>query len=210
MSFLATVKGKIGNELYALLEKEAEKEVAAAIQMPLKDQYRQDQHYWPKFFRLTNLLSECQRFEALGLRISPADVIDALFKCKLLFAAQNEDEYMQRIGGGMRNFGLWRYKSSGTVDEIIEQRFEALGDSLKERTLLAEANSFIGLDPNQAGKAHQKFFEELFAKLDAPFVAFFDDGNLLAKYKSAEPSFREEYYDEKRASRVLQNRVIFA
>ncbi|HUB86336.1 MAG TPA: hypothetical protein VMB22_00475 [Verrucomicrobiae bacterium] len=199
MSFLTTIKGKIGNELYAHLEKEAENEVAAAMQMPLKDQYRQDQYFRPKFFRLLNLLSECQRFEALGLKISPADVIDVLFKSKLLFAAQDEDEYMKRIGGGMKNFGLWRDKSNGTVDQIIERKFEALASSLEKRTLLAEVNSFVELNPNQSRKTHQKFFEELFAKLEAPFVAFFDDGNLLAKHKSAEPNWREEYYDEKRA-----------
>jgi hypothetical protein len=125
MSFLATIKGKTGNELYAHLVKEAEKEVAAAMQMPLKDQYRHDQYYQPKFFRLTNLISECQRFEALGLKISPADVIDVLFKCKLLFAAQDEDEYMKRIGGGMKNFGLWRDKSNGAVVRIISARPKA-------------------------------------------------------------------------------------
>ncbi len=96
MSFLETVKGKIGSELYSRLEKEAEKEIAAAIQMPLKDQYGQDQYYRPRFFQLTNLLNECQRFEKLGLKISPADVISILFKCKLLFAAQSEDEYADR------------------------------------------------------------------------------------------------------------------
>jgi hypothetical protein len=33
MSFLETVKGRIGVELYSRLENEAEKEVASAIQM---------------------------------------------------------------------------------------------------------------------------------------------------------------------------------
>jgi hypothetical protein len=199
MSFLETVKAKIGCELYSRLEKVAENEVAAAIQMPLKDQYRQDQYYRPKFFQLTELLNECRRFEELGLKISPADVISILFKCKLLFAAQSDDEYMKRIGGGMHNCGLWRDKTSGTIDTVINLHFDRLANSLQKRTLLTEVNSFEELNPNAGTKAHQKFFEELFIKLDAPFVAFFDDGNLLAKHKSAEPNLREEYYDEKRA-----------
>lgn len=197
MSFLETIKVKIGGELYSRLEKEAEKEVAAAIQMPLKDQYGQDQYHRPKFFRMLDLLNECRRFEELGLKISPTDVIDILFKCKMLFAAQSEDEYMKRIGGGMHNFGLWREKTSGTVDVIINLHFDRHAKTLQQRTLLTEVNSFEELNPNLGTKAHQKFFEELFAKLGMPFVAFFDDGHLLAKYQNAEPGLIN--YDEKKA-----------
>ncbi len=196
MSFLGTIKRKIGDNLYSCLEKEAEKEVAMAIQMPLKDQYRQEQYHWPRFL-LAELFSERQRFEELGLKISPLDVIDILFKCKMLFAVQDENEYMKRIGGGMENIGLWREKATGTVDLIIDRHFDRLGDSLCERTLLTEVNSFEELNPNLGTKSHQKSFEELFTKLEAPFVAFFDSGHLMEKYKQAEPELIK--YDEKKA-----------
>ena len=83
---------------------------------------------------LAELFSERQRFEELGLKISPLDVIDILFKCKMVFAVQDENEYMKRIGGGMENIGLWREKATGTVDLIIDRHFDRLGDSLCERT----------------------------------------------------------------------------
>lgn len=124
MSFLETAKGKIGAELYLRLENEAEKEVASAIQMPLRDKWGQEQYHWPKFL-LADFFSERQCFEELGLKISPLDVIDILFKCKMLFAVQSQDEYMKRIGGGMQNNGLWRDKSGGTLDAIIRKAVTA-------------------------------------------------------------------------------------
>ena len=196
MSFLETVKGRIGVQLYSRLENEAEKEVASAIQMPLRDKWGQEQYHWPKFL-LAELFPERQRFEELGLKISPLDVIDILFKCKMLFAVQSQDEYMKRIGGGMQNNGLWRDKSGGTVDAIINVHFDRLNNSLRERTLLTEINSFEELNPNLGTKSHQKFFGDLFTKLGFPFVAFFDDGYLMDKYKQAEPGLIE--YGEKKA-----------
>src|SRR5579864_2570152 len=38
MSFLDTIKAKVGNEVYLRIEKEAEKEVALAMQMPLTNE----------------------------------------------------------------------------------------------------------------------------------------------------------------------------
>lgn len=196
MSFLETIKKQIGDELYSRLEKEAEKEVALAMKMPLKDKWGQEQYYRQRFL-LAELLSECKRFEEIGLKISPVDIVLALFRCKMLFAAQGEDEYMKRIGGGMHNFGLWRDKSKGPLDTIINLHFDRLADSLQERTLLAEINSFKELNPKIGTQSHQKFFDGLFAKLNAPFVSFFDDSNLMEKYKRAEPGLGE--YDAKKA-----------
>jgi hypothetical protein len=196
MSFLTTLKEKIGNELYTHLEKEAEKEVALAMQMPLRNQFGDEQYYSPRFI-LAELLPECRSFEELGLKISPVDVVNILFRSKMLFAAQSEDEYMKRIGGGMRSFGLWRERSIGTVHVIVERHFEWLGNSLEEKTILVQVNSFEELKPDIGAKSHQKFFEELFTKLAAPFVAFFDDGHLLVKHQRAEPGLRE--YDDKKA-----------
>ncbi|MCX6902258.1 MAG: hypothetical protein NTW03_02005 [Verrucomicrobia bacterium] len=196
MSFLGTVKGKIGSEIYSRLQNEAEKEVAIAMQMPLRNQYGDEQYYQPRFV-LAELLPECRRFEELGLKISPVDIVNILFKCKMLLAAKSEDEYMKRIGGGMRNVGLWRDKTIGALGLIIEHHFERLGASLEARILLAEVNSFAELNPNAGAKGHQKYFEDLFAKLDVPLVAFFDDGHLIEKHQRAEPGLRE--YDEKKA-----------
>jgi len=196
MSFLETVKENIGIELYSRLENEAEKEVESAIQMPLQDKWRQEQYYRPEFL-LAKYFPERQRFEELGLKISPLDVINILFKCKMLFAVQSQDEYMHRIGGGMQNIGLWRDKSGRTVDTVINVHFDRLHDSLCKRTLLAEINSYKELDPNFGTKYHQEFFENLFTKLGFSFVAFFDDGHLIDKHKQAEPGLIE--YGEKKA-----------
>ena len=62
MSFLDTIKAKVGETSYRHIEREAEKEVAIAMRMALKDQYHQDQYYTPRFL-LGDLLGEFESFE---------------------------------------------------------------------------------------------------------------------------------------------------
>lgn len=98
MPFLDTVRAQIGNDTYSRLEREAEKEVALAKQMPLRDEYGQESYYGQRFL-LGDLLGDCEHFQKLGLRILPTDVVTILFRCKLLFATNTDDEYAHRAGG---------------------------------------------------------------------------------------------------------------
>src|SRR5579864_6000175 len=128
MSFLDTVKAKVGKEAYLDIEKKAEKEVALAMQMPLRDQYHQENHYRLPFhgeFPNADLLNAFECFERAGLKVSPTDLIKILFNCKLLFACQSEHEFGQRRGGlfpMLEDSALitrWSEKSEG-IDVLIE------------------------------------------------------------------------------------------
>lgn len=99
MSILTIIQGKRLAPFYEHIDKEADKEVALAMQFSLKDENWQDQFYSPRFL-LPEFLSDSEAFEALGLKFLPTDVVSLLFKCKLLFAVKDEHEFRQRGGGG--------------------------------------------------------------------------------------------------------------
>ncbi|KKW41991.1 MAG: hypothetical protein UY92_C0011G0013 [Candidatus Magasanikbacteria bacterium GW2011_GWA2_56_11] len=61
MNFLNKIKEIIGDQVYSKLESEADKEVALAMQMPLKDQYRQEKYYQPRHL-ISVLFKECELF----------------------------------------------------------------------------------------------------------------------------------------------------
>src|ERR1700693_595298 len=77
MSFLETIKAKVGNEVYQRIEKEAEKEVALAMQMPLTDQNYEKKYYRQRFrvdqAPTSDLLTSFDSFENVGLKVSPTD-----------------------------------------------------------------------------------------------------------------------------------------
>jgi hypothetical protein len=98
MSFLDTIKAKVGGQCYRHIENVAEKEVALAMQMPLMDKYYQENYYSPRFV-VSELLGEFESFENAGIKVTPTDLVKILFKCKLLFASKNEHEFGQRCGG---------------------------------------------------------------------------------------------------------------
>ncbi len=47
MSLLCTIKEKVGNAAFLHIEREAEKEVALAMQMPLLSEYHRENFYTP-------------------------------------------------------------------------------------------------------------------------------------------------------------------
>jgi hypothetical protein len=190
MPFLDTIKAKIGKEPYSRLEKEAEKEVALAKQMALMDQDHREQFYTPRFL-LGELLAESETFERTGLKILPTEVLNVLFKCKLLFAAQTEHEYRQRGGGGsfFDDFAVlpkWPDRVQ-KVEVLIDRYIAGLEARFQERTLLTYISSFTSARPAENPQAS---FEDLFLALGFPFVCFFDGEQLIEKHKRLEPGLR--------------------
>lgn len=188
-----SLKQKVGSEIYLSLEREAEKEVALALAMPLIDKYRQDKYYRQRSF-IGGLVDESKIFQEKKIKISPLDVINILFRCKLLFATKSEDEYMKRTGGGsyvdeFQFMAKWSERSNN-VGTVINQYFKRLEDSLKERTLITQIcefhSCFSSTDP-------QQFFEDLFKKLEAPFVCFFEGEHLVEKHKKVQPGLVMPY-----------------
>lgn len=174
------LKEQIGTESYSHLEDEAEKEVALAIQMPLKDQWRQDKYYHRRFL-LTALLKECEEFENLGIKLSPLDVVHALFNCKLAFAVGSLDEFHQRGGTTFHeNPRIVQLpdKAVITIDVFIHQFFEEIEKAIGERILLSELSNFKTFTIRPEDRTPTVFFEALFKTLEFPFSCYFDAATL--------------------------------
>lgn len=185
MPFLQTIKTSIGDEVFARLEAQAEKEVALAMKMELVDEYHQEKYNRPFQKLQANLVEENRIFEDAGLRITPLDVVNILFRCKLLFASKNEGEYSQRIGGGsypdqFRFLAKWSEKQED-VGVVIDRYFDRLESMLESQILISEINDLHD-SPDQ-----QAFFDDLFTELEMPFECFFDDVKTLKSHQEMEP-----------------------
>ena len=202
MLFLDTIKAKLGAETYLRLEQEGDKEVACAMQMPLQDKYHQDLWYQQRFL-LGDLLDVAERCEQIGLKTLPIDVVNIFFRCKMLHAAQSEEEYRQRVGGGFvlqeKALALNWSDRSETVPALVERCVGRLESEIQERTLVTRINTITWLDTD-AGK-QQPFFEELFAELRFPFVCFFEGDHLIEMHKQADPGGRS--YDQSDAKQFF-------
>ncbi|GEM_PF-1599490 len=187
------LKQKIGDEVYAKLEKEADIEVGLAISMPLLDKYRQERWYQQRYLAPI-LLSECEHFQKLALGFTPMDIVNILFRCKLAFAVKTEEEYHRRCTGSYVDdwsFVIkWPEKSKG-IDVVIDEYLERMMNFMDEKTLLVEIFHIDYYSPGPDHATPTKFFEQLFEKLSLPFVAFFDEEQLVEKHKKGEPNLRE-------------------
>jgi hypothetical protein len=103
MSFLDTIKAKLGAETYLRLEQEGDKEVACAMQMPYKTSITKTCGISSDLFG--DLLDVAERCDQIGLKILPIDVVNIFFRCKMLHAAQSEEEYRQTRRRGLRLAG---------------------------------------------------------------------------------------------------------
>jgi hypothetical protein len=192
MNYLDTIKNQIGQNRFERLEKEADKELSFALNTPLKNKYG-DKQYYRKRVLIGELFADCHFFDEKGLGILPTDLVGAMFRAKLLFASPDEASFLQRSGEGMDALGIWSHKPA-KFDEALEAFFEWIKDSIKERTLLTQLSSFIGPSKSGSGQdyeAVQRFFEQFFQKLGAPFVAFVNQKAFMDKYKQMQPELRE-------------------
>jgi hypothetical protein len=191
MSFHDTIKTRIRAECRSHIERESEKEVALAMQKPLKDKYDTDQYHSPRLL-LREFQADCEHFEKAGLRVLPADLVDIHFGCKLLRSTNNEQEYRQR-GGGSSPFGIrpnlpaWTDKAV-PLDSLLNQYVDGLEADIEERTLLTHISSFNS-GPVEA-VSQQGFFENLFAALSAPLIVYLDGDHLIERHRLLWPGLR--------------------
>jgi hypothetical protein len=176
--FMPTIREQIGEELYSRLETEAEKEVALAIQFAIIDQYRQERYYYMSPL-LTSLVKEFQVFQEKGFKFTPIDIVRILFKSKLLFPCQTEQEYIQRSGGsGFMEEPPFRFRweeRNQTVDEVTLAHLNLLNPTITERTLATEITNF-NTHPTMGNAS--EFLSQLFTKLDLPFNVHINDNSL--------------------------------
>lgn len=127
--------------------------------------------------------------------LPPEDIVNILFKCKLLQAVKEKSQYNQRAGASSWvaevNFIVPWDRKNEDLDGLIEEYFDKLKSFQTERILVTSMNSFY-LD----SKIQQTFFDELFSKLDLPFLAYLDESTLDKKRKSLDLSYRDNNIDE--------------
>ena len=171
--------------------------------LELVDKYRQERWYQQRFL-FSDLIKECELFQRLGLKFSPLDVVNVLFRCKLAFALATEKEYDRRTPGvsyrDEYNFVInWADKANG-IDAVIDQYLERIDAFIEEKTLLSGMSEFDArtIDPKVSVTS---FFEGLFTKISAPFVIFLEDDQIVAKHKTAEPNLIS--YSEAEAKRYF-------
>lgn len=179
MSFLDTVKARIGNDVYLRLEEEAEKEVAVAKGMPLRGAHNEKKYYQPRHL-LPTLLGECKLFQDKGLLILPNEVVTILFRCKLLAACGTRQEYDQLSGGNGWLNVQWSQKGQD-LQTLIQQSFERLQSDIRDRELITRLTSYVSSPPVDSGSV-QSFFDYLFKSLGAALEAFVADERLASAF----------------------------
>jgi hypothetical protein len=170
------------------LESEAEKEVALAMQMPLRDKSHQ-QTFFAQRDLLGTLREECELFESRGLKILPTDVVSVLFRCKLLFASASEQEFRQR-GGDQFPFQRppkieWSQRSN-KIETVAEQSFDDLEKDQRQRILITQLTSYVSAAPDDEASI-QQFLEELFKSLSPSLHAFIAPDKLVERHQTSEP-----------------------
>lgn len=157
------------------METEAQREVAFAMQMPLKDQFDQGQYYSPRLL-LKEFEVEAESLQNAHVHVLPLDVVWVFFRCRLLHATRSEEEFQQRSGrfSIFSNRGLrpkWTDRCS-SVNDLEERYVSALESDINERTLVAPINSLNPTSPGQSGQ--QDFFADLFSTVKLPLTGFLD------------------------------------
>lgn len=187
MKFIEEIKSTIGEETYLNLNKIANGLFSEKKYFGLKTPLGQTSYIDEL---LPNLLTECEQFEKLNLKISPIDIVNILYKCKLVKASKTIEEYREKtfFCDYVSEFDFyipWE-KRKETENTLVEDYFERLKSSIKENTLVVEISSFKG-----NSYEIQCFFDSLFKKLSYPFKAFIDTDTILEEYKNLE--LRNEY-----------------
>jgi hypothetical protein len=195
-TYIEKLKEKIGDDVFDRLDNEANKEVSLALAMDLDDKWRKEKYYTSRFL-IKELLPEIQLFQKLGLKISPLELVDVLFKCKILLATKTEQEFDQRASQGFSEpYRVdWKDKTM-SKDALFEKYLPMIDNSISKRILVTEINSF-----DTCGNDAGTFFRELFVKLNQPFQIFFEQPSLIPEYQKWEP--HQKTYTEEEAKQFF-------
>ncbi len=202
MTFLQSIIDTVGLETYKKLEKESDNEVALSLKMPLKNQDNKDNYYSQRDLRPI-LLNECEMFENKGLKISPIEVVNILFKCKTLFAVKDWMEYTSRVWDISQvdefRFAVPRNMKKEWIEKIVNIYLEKLSTYQYDRIFVTEINSY-----NWNNKDITEFLEYTIQQLSLPYTVHEKDDMLYVWYKV----FWSEIYVRKFAS--IQLRVFLS
>jgi hypothetical protein len=176
MSFIEEIKSNIGEETYLKLDRSANglfSQLKSNPSLSFKSMIED---------LLIKLVNECELFENKGLRINPIDVINILYKCKLIKSCKTKEDYDKKIVGynyvDEFDFFIPWAKKDTDINVLIQEYHERLKSLIKEHTLLIEINSFNGNNYEI-----QSFLDNLFRELKYPFKTFIDSSFIISEHK---------------------------
>lgn len=182
MSFIEEIKTVIGEELYSNLNKLANGVFSQKSQVYSNTPIGQNSYIEEI---LPKLVIECELFENKNLKISPIDVINILYKCKLVKASKTLEDYNKKIVGynlvDEFDFFIPWAERDNSEESLIQDYFERLKSFLKSNTLIVEISSFNG-----GSYEIQCFFDNLFKELNYPFRAYIDSVKICQEHKKLE------------------------
>lgn len=189
MTFKENIIQIIGKDKYEELEKHANNEVSLALKMHPKNEYGQDNYYEQRFL-IEELFEIFELFEKKWIKISPIDIINVLFRCKMLFVVKDENEYRQRVWNvgsiyDESEFAILRNKKSEWIDAITEEYLNRINTFISEKTLIVKLENYVSISDDSE---LQSFFDNLFESLELPFKAYIDDNFINSEYKRLNPN----------------------
>lgn len=182
MTYYQEIKNTIGVKIFEKLEKEANKEVAISLKEPLViDTY---QNYYRQRFLPPLLTNEYKVFFDLNLWITPFDIVNILFRVKMLYASNNEQEYRQKTSAWSlydeTSFCIpWNYRSTKKYLEVVEEYFERIQSFSTQKSLVIEVWEFQSLNWYP-----EPFFNNLLSSIKIP-------GRFFLSYESAENEYKK-------------------
>lgn len=178
MSYLNYIRDKLGNDIYWKLEEQADIEVGLAMKMELLYDDRKDNYYNSRFL-LPELLQEYKTMIEIWLTISPQDIVNILFKCKL-FKIANQSEYRQRNWWWSYvdeiRFCISNNEKDKKLDDLIIKYFDRQKEFLSDKILITRLDGLA--NTSNASKFLDKLFENDFL----PFTSFIHVDWLNEKY----------------------------
>nr|WP_320000135.1 hypothetical protein [uncultured Draconibacterium sp.] len=172
----------LGSDLYHRLDKVADSAFSKdfKFKQPLGQEHIEE--------LLPELVEECYSFEIMTLKYSPIDIVNILYKCKLLKSSETEEKYKKQQMFSLNNefdfYVPWNRKKEN-LNTLIDYYFERLLSLLKDNTLIIEINSFKG-NTNSI----QTFFDNLFSSLDKRFKAYISNNSTGTKKTNASIGFK--------------------
>ncbi|TLX72838.1 hypothetical protein E9993_17000 [Labilibacter sediminis] len=190
MSFIEEIKSKIGEDSYLKLDRKANglfsilKPNSSLTFNSINDDL------------IVELIKEFELFEEKGLKITPIDVINIIYKCKLLKSCKSNEDYRKKVAGlnyvDEFDFFIPWEKRNISLDDLIQEYFERLKSKIVEHTLIIEINSFNG-NTYQI----QSFLDNLFKSLNYPFKSYIDPSYVINEHKRLESLTESDFESAK-------------
>lgn len=197
MTFQEEIKNKIGNDIYSKLDKMSNFALGGKYSFCFDSPLGQNSFIEEL---LPTVIPICKLFEDKKFTISPFDVVNVLYKCKLLKSAKSKEDYKNKtlhynLVDEFDFFIPW-HKKDIEFNELTKGYFERLSSFQNNNTLITHISSYKG-----SNFEIQRFLDGVFHKLNFPFRAYFDDSVIKENYLKRNGEWAD--FDKDRANRYF-------